>query len=373
MPAGFLFIASSTGTFRPCWPANTRFWDRSMTPLATVNPAARRQACSQRSVVCKIKSMATGMTKADEEVAIRRRPPLGVDKQPCGPVDFKVPLDASNEPRNILEEIVWWKAKEIEEMRQKQPLSVLSGRLKFAERPQNFRGCLMEQFEKTGRPALIAEVKKASPSRGVIQPNFNPVDIAKGYEKGGATCLSILTDSKYFQGSFDNLNLIRAAGVQCPLLCKEFIVEAYQLSLARVSNADAVLLIAAVLPNKDLTYLMKSAKALGLQCLVEVHSEAELQRVLRVDGIEKQMIGINNRDLTTFKVDLNTTKRILESEAGQQAKERGLLIVGESGIFSPEDVEFLLQAGCQAILVGESIVKQDDQKAAVSALLGLPS
>eukprot|EP00803_Ostreobium_quekettii_P004651 evm.model.scf_1683EXC.1 EVM.evm.TU.scf_1683EXC.1 scf_1683EXC:147-1616(-) len=169
-----------------------------------------------------------------------------------------------------------------------------------------------------GRPALIAEVKKASPSKGVIQPDFDPVRIAKGYEGGGATCLSVLTDSKYFQGSFENLQSIRRAGVACPLLCKEFIVEAYQLFKARVSGADAVLLIAAVLPNKDLTYLMKSANALGLQCLVEVHNAAELSRVLRVDGIDKQIIGINNRDLTTFKVDLDNTRQILESEAGQQ-------------------------------------------------------
>lgn len=294
-----------------------------------------------------------------------------MDKQPCGPFQFKVDLDESNEPKNILEEIVWWKATEIESLREQFPLESLRNQLKLIPPARDFKGALAKRAEETGRPALIAEVKKASPSKGLIQPDFDPVKIAQGYEEGGASCLSVLTDKKYFQGGFENLGMIRESGVACPLLCKEFIVEAYQLFLARVSGADAVLLIAAVLPNSDLSYFMKSASFLGMQCLVEVHDEDELKRVLQLEGVEKHLVGINNRNLETFKVDLHNTTRIMESEAGKEALERGILMVGESGIFGPDDVEVMHQAGCQAILVGESLVKQEDQSKAVSTLLGL--
>lgn len=124
----------------------------------------------------------------------------------------------------------------------------------------------------------------------------------QGYEAGGAACLSVLTDRKYFQGAFENLTAIRSAGVSCPLLCKEFIIDAYQIIKARASGADAILLIAAVLPNSDLEYFSKASLALGMVCLIEVHSEAELARVLKVGGIEKHILGINNRDLETFEV-----------------------------------------------------------------------
>jgi indole-3-glycerol phosphate synthase len=224
----------------------------------------------------------------------------------------------------------------------------------------------------TGKPGLIAEVKKASPSKGVIQPDFDAVRIAKAYEAGGAACLSVLTDEKFFQGSFDNLTRIKAAGVTCPLLCKEFIVEPYQIFKARVSGADAILLIAAVLPNQDLAYFMKAAKKLGMCCLIEVHTEGELARVLQLEGVEDHLLGINNRDLGTFKVDLATTKRIMESAPGQEVTRRGILMVGESGIFTPADVAFVAEAGVGAILVGESLVKQGDPAAGVKQLLELP-
>jgi indole-3-glycerol phosphate synthase len=218
---------------------------------------------------------------------------------------------------------------------------------------------------------LIAEVKKASPSKGVIQPNFDPVKIAKAYEAGGAACLSVLTDEKFFQGSFENLRKIKSAGVSCPLLCKEFIVEAYQVFKARAFGADAILLIAAVLPNQDLEYFMKVAKVLGMCCLIEVHTEAELARVLKLEGVEDHILGINNRDLGTFKVDLANTKQIMESSAGQEVKQRGIVMIGESGIFTPADVAFVAAAGCGGILVGESIVKQGDPEAGVKELLEL--
>ncbi|GMH35854.1 hypothetical protein BSKO_03722 [Bryopsis sp. KO-2023] len=339
-----------------------------MNPLALQHSAPGRVPANIRRVLRKSVSCRAAV---NDEVTIRRRPPFGVDKQPCGPFQFKVDLDESNEPRNILEEIVWWKATEIESLRQQFPLDYLKKQLQSAEPARDFKGALLNRANETGRPALIAEVKKASPSKGLIQPDFDAVKIAKGYEEGGATCLSVLTDKKYFQGGFENLGLIRESGVSCPLLCKEFIVEAYQLFLARVSGADAVLLIAAVLPNSDLTYFMKSVSILGMQCLIEVHDEDELKRVLQLEGVEKHLVGINNRNLETFEVDLHNTTRIMESEAGKEALERGILMVGESGIFGPEDVDVMHAAGCKAILVGESIVKQGDQSKAVSTLLGL--
>ncbi|KAK9824683.1 hypothetical protein WJX72_012373 [[Myrmecia] bisecta] len=302
------------------------------------------------------------------EVTIRRRPPEGIGSQACGPVDFQVPLSAANKPANILEEIVWWKAQEIESFKERQPMLRLQMLMKLAPPPRDFIGALRASQQRTSRPGLIAEVKKASPSKGVIKENFDPVEIAKAYEAGGAACLSVLTDRKYFQGSFDYLTAIRQAGVACPLLCKEFIVEAYQLFKARAAGADAVLLIAAVLPNKDLELLIKCAGRVGLQCLIEVHTVPELERVLQLD-LEGCMLGINNRDLQTFKVDLNNNKVIMDSAPGQQVKERGIMMAGESGIFTPEDVAFVQGAGCGAILVGESLVKQDDITAAVEMLL----
>jgi indole-3-glycerol phosphate synthase len=207
-------------------------------------------------------------------------------------------------------------------------------------------------------------------SKGVIQPDFDPVRIAKAYEAGGAACLSVLTDEKFFQGCFDNLRLIRAAGVTCPLLCKEFIVEPYQLFKARAFGADAVLLIAAVLPNSDLRYLGTIAATLGMAVLVEVHTQGELARVMALHGVFPFMLGINNRDLGTFKVDLLLTARLLATPPGQQALRLGIPVVGESGIFTHEDLLLLRDVGVSAVLVGESIVKQADPRAGVRALYG---
>lgn len=306
-----------------------------------------------------------------DEVVIRRRPPRGAEFQPCGPSStFRVNgLPEDNKPINILEEIVWWKAKEVENMRTKLPLAALNSAVKSAQPARDFKAAILAKAAASGRPGLIAEVKKASPSKGIIQPDFDPVRIAKAYEAGGAACLSVLTDEKFFQGSFENLRLIRQAGVTCPLLCKEFIVEAYQVFRARASGADAILLIAAVLPNQDLEYFMKIAVSLGMQCLIEVHSEAELRRVLTLPGVENHILGINNRDLGTFKVDLTHTRTLMETPPGKEVTARGILMTGESGIFTPADVAFCQQAGVGAILVGESLVKQGDPAAGVKALL----
>lgn len=233
---------------------------------------------------------------------------------------------------------------------------------------RDFIGALMAANQRTGLPALIAEVKKASPSRGILREDFDPVEIARSYEKGGAACLSILTDEKYFKGSFENLEAVRSAGVKCPLLCKEFIVDAWQIYYARTKGADAVLLIAAVLPDLDIRYMTKICKLLGLTALVEVHDEREMDRVLGIEGIE--LIGINNRNLETFEVDNSNTKKLLEGERGEIIRQKNIIVVGESGLFTPDDIAYVQEAGVKAVLVGESIVKQDDPGKGITGLFG---
>eukprot|EP00798_Chlamydomonas_sp_ICE-L_P023719 gene23719-9270_t len=533
--------------------------------------AERRRVASQSAPrrVVSVRTAAAATEELQDGVTIRRRPPHGKDTQSCGPFDYKVDIGVENKPQNILEEIVWYKAIEIERMRNKIPLAQLSTLVKAAPPARDFKAAILAKAAEYGKPGLIAEVKKASPSKpgliaevkkaspskpgliaevqkaspskgkpgliaevqkaspskgkpgliaevkkaspskgviqpnckpgliaevkkaspskGVIQPNFDPVVIAKGYEAGGAACLSVLTDEKFFQGSFENLKLIRAAGVTCPLLCKEFIVEAYQLGVDEV--ADAILLgvdegltpsylgvdyvltqsigvdegfltpslssqhrklersrkitgaenhvlginirdlgtfevhsiaelercrkiigaenhvhsIAKLersrkitgaenhvlgINNRDLgtfevhsiAELKRCRKLIGAGNHVlginnsdlgtfEVHSIAELERCLKVTGVEKHILGINNRDLGTFKVDLANTQIIMDSPAGKECVERGILMVGESGIFTPDDVAFVQKAGCQAILVGESLVKQGDIETGVKTLL----
>eukprot|EP00210_Caulerpa_lentillifera_P004795 g4577.t1 len=307
---------------------------------------------------------------AENEVTIRRRPPKGSASQRCGPLVFEIQQEDAAKPRNILEEIIWYKNEEVEEMRTARPVTGLLKLIPKLPPTRDFKQALLDTYIKRGQPGVIAEVKKASPSKGVIQSNFDPVKIAKAYEKGGASCLSVLTDRKYFQGGFENLKMIKDSGVGCPLLCKEFVIDGYQLFMARASGADAVLLIAAVLPNKDLNYFIKSAKSLNLQCLIEVHNEIELRRATELDGIDEHLIGINNRDLETFNVDLDTTARLLQTPTGQEVIKRGIPVVGESGIYTTADIEILHEAGCKAVLVGESIVKGNDQKQALIDLIG---
>lgn len=269
------------------------------------------------------------------------------------------------EPQNILEKIIWHKETEVEQMRQRLSLQDLQREVLNAPPPRPFLDALRNS--KT-RPALIAEVKKASPSRGVIRENFDPVAIATTYANHGATCLSVLTDSAFFQGSFDYLAEIRAA-VELPLLCKEFVIYPYQMYLARSRGADAVLLIAAVLSDKDLRYFVQIANALGLTPLVEVHTLEELDRVLALDGV--QLIGINNRNLETFNTSLDQTQELLSARKAQ-IQARDILIVSESGIYTPADVQTLVEAGAGAILVGESLMRQPDPGIAIGNLLPAP-
>lgn len=300
-------------------------------------------------------------------IRIRRRPVTGPAVHYVGPFQFRLENEG-NTPRNILEKIIWNKDVEVSQMKERRPLYMLKGPLEAAPPARDFVGALKASYDRTGLPALIAEVKKASPSRGVIRENFDPVQIAQAYEKNGAACLSVLTDEKYFQGSFYNLEAIRNAGVQCPLLCKEFIIDAWQLYYARSKGADAVLLIAAVLPDRDIKYMLKICKILGMAALVEVHDEREMDRVLGIDGV--QLIGINNRNLETFEVDITNTKRLLEGERGQVIAQKDVIVVGESALFTPDDISFVQNAGVKAVLVGESLIKQEDPGKAIAGLFG---
>lgn len=269
------------------------------------------------------------------------------------------------EPRHILEEIVWQKEVEVDQMRERVPLAELLSRVKVAPAPRDF-------FEALGsgktRPALIAEVKKASPSKGIIREDFDPVAIAKSYSQGGASAISVLTDKKFFQGSWENLAQVRAA-VELPVLCKDFIIYPYQIYLARSHGADAVLLIAAILSDQDLQYFIKIAKALAMTPLIEVHTLSELDRVLSLDGVT--LVGINNRNLEDFSVDLQTTCQLL-AERGNQLQERGILVVSESGLHKTADLEQVTSAGAAAVLIGESLVKQPDPAVVIASLFPRP-
>jgi indole-3-glycerol phosphate synthase len=289
---------------------------------------------------------------------IRRRNPN--PQVNSGEVEYRSKIP-NTEPNNILEEIIWYKEVEVERMRDRLPLLQLREQVQKIAPPLDFLGAL--RHGKTN-PALIAEVKKASPSKGVIKADFNPVAIAKAYADGGASCLSVLTDSKFFQGSFENLSLIKAE-VDLPLLCKEFIIYPYQIYYARAKGADAVLLIAAVLENKDLNYFIKITKALGMTPLIEVHTREELDRVLEIPGVE--LIGINNRNLEDFSVSLQTTTELLAARK-EILEQRDIIIVSESGLHTATDLNTVKQAGANAVLIGESLVKQDNLVQAIANL-----
>ena len=293
---------------------------------------------------------------------IRRRPPN--PSVSVATLEYKIQTTDA-EPRNILEKIVWHKETEVDRMREKVTLQDLQRQVKDLPPTKGFVDALRAQAEQQA-PAIITEVKKASPSKGVIREDFDPVAIAQSYQAGGATCLSVLTDSKFFQGSFDYLEQIRQA-VDLPLLCKEFILYPYQIYRARAAGADAVLLIAAILSDKDLTYFVKIARVLGLDALVETHTQEEFERVIGIDGVT--LVGVNNRNLEDFSVSLKTTEDVV-SAYKDKIDEKQVLIVSESGLHTPEDVQTAVSAGAQAILVGESLVKQQDPGGAISDLLG---
>ncbi|MBE9038416.1 indole-3-glycerol phosphate synthase TrpC [aff. Roholtiella sp. LEGE 12411] len=269
-------------------------------------------------------------------------------------------------PNNILEEIVWHKEVEVEQMREKVPLRELQKQVLSAPQTRDFVAALRQGKTK---PALIAEVKKASPSKGILREDFDPAAIALSYQQGGASCLSVLTDANFFQGSFDNLALVRTT-VDLPLLCKDFVIYPYQMYLARVKGADAVLLIAAILSDQDLQYFIKIANNLKMSALIEVHSLAELDRVLALDDVS--LVGINNRNLEDFSVDLQITCQLMDAR-GSQLQQRNILVVSESGLHNPDDLSLVDAAGASAVLIGESLVKQPDPKLAIAKLFAKSS
>lgn len=272
-------------------------------------------------------------------------------------------------PRNILDVIVWHKKQEVAQMQQELPLVFLQRQLSIAPAVRNFLTALQQNSSK---PSLIAEVKKASPSRGIIREDFDPVAIAQAYQRGGAACLSVLTDQKFFKGSFDNLRAVRqrsspkVSHVALPLLCKEFVINSYQIYLARTAGADAVLLIAAILSDRQLQEFLDLIHDLGMNALIEVHTLAELDRVLKLNNV--RLIGINNRNLEDFTVSLGTTQELI-AQRRQQLQSLDITVVSESGLHTPADLCLVAEGGARAVLVGESLVKQDDVEQAVRNLL----
>jgi indole-3-glycerol phosphate synthase len=285
-------------------------------------------------------------------------------------LEYAVP-HVDEAPRHILEEIVWAKDREVASARERVTLQQLAKQVAELPSCRDFVAALRASCRK---PAVIAEVKKASPSKGVIREDFDPVAIAQGYAAGGASCLSVLTDKQFFQGGFEVLVDVRQA-VELPLLCKDFILSPYQLYQARAAGADAALLIAAILEDQDISYLHKAARSLGLAVLIEVHDGAELARVLALPLWQQggagshTLIGINNRDLSTFAVDLATTEA-LSAQFAEPIRERGALLVSESGLFTRDDLDRVQSAGADAVLVGESLMRQDDVTSALETLIG---
>ena len=265
-------------------------------------------------------------------------------------------------PVNILDTIVEQKHREVA-LLPKQAVAVADLRAALAQRNdrRDFLGALRNH--KPGTVALIAEVKKASPSAGLIRPDFDPVQIAREYEAAGASCLSVLTDEKFFQGSLDYLRQIRAA-VNLPLLRKDFIIDERQILEAVQAGADAILLIVAILTDEQLRRFHELATQAGLAVLVEVHDESELERALAINPV---LVGVNNRDLKSFKVDLATTGRLAEKLRARKAND--VLLVAESGIHTRADVQRLAKCGAGAILVGESLMRHANLEAKVRELI----
>ena len=268
--------------------------------------------------------------------------------------------------QTILEKIIAVKRVEVEQRQTSAPIDQLKRTIASLPRPRNFFHAVTRDPIKSRPVNLIAEVKKASPSAGVIREDFDPVAIARAYAAAGASALSVLTDERFFQGKLEYVQAIRDA-VDLPVLRKDFVIDAYQVYESRAAGADAILLIAECLETNELIDLQILATELNLTTLIEVHDMDNLIRVRdRVIGFPHKsysLLGINNRDLRTFKTDLGTTLRMSELVEDLQ------VLVSESGINTRMDVRKLADAGVRAILVGESLMRSDDIQAKVSLLL----
>ena len=257
----------------------------------------------------------------------------------------------------ILDDIIFNKRQEVTSLK-----VLLSGKdprklVKDLPKPRNF----MKAFKK-GKFSLIAEIKKASPSAGIIREDLDPISLARTYEECGVSAISVLTDEKFFQGKLEHLKAAKDSTI-IPILRKDFIIDESQVYESRIAGADALLLIARVLEDASLVELIKLTELLGMQVLVEVHNTEEVERALKT---EAKLIGINNRDLDTFKVDMKTTLQLMQ----KFPKLKDRMVISESGIKTHEDIEILKKAGVDGVLIGESLLRSRNIPAKVKELLG---
>jgi len=259
--------------------------------------------------------------------------------------------------KTYLDKIIDYKREELKARKEKIPYDALKMQLQHLQHMgrKDFKGALSGDGIR-----VIAEIKKASPSKGVIRENFDHLEIAESYERGGAAALSVLTDSHFFQGDIEYLSQVRQV-VDLPLLRKDFIIDEYQVIEAKVYRADAVLLIATVLPEDELKFLYQLSYSLGLDVLMEVHDMKDLEKALKVGA---EIIGINNRDLKEFRTDINTTVDLAREIPDDK------IIVSESGINTRADMDMLIKGGADAFLIGEALMREPDPGAMLKELIG---